>query len=157
MIKLIVKVLYVTIWILQDPSVLHWGHYIVVRVYFAMITDWLYNNVLFPQLLRNDVTLDHKTSHKGQFFLNWDLNIIWKLNKYTFHWCMGCYDRAIFGRDTTICKSGIWGWKKNRNIEKIAFKVVQIKFLAMHITNQKIKFWYIYSKKFNIFMEHDLY
>ncbi len=30
----------------------------------------------------------------------------------------------------------------------MAFKVVQIKFLAMHITNQKNKFWYIYSKKF---------
>ncbi len=32
-------------------------------------------------------------------------------------------------------------WKltvqKNRNIEKIAFKVVLIKFLAMHITNPK--------------------
>ncbi len=26
--------------------------------------------------------------------------------------------------------------KKNLNIEKITFKVVQIKFLAMHITNQ---------------------
>ncbi len=25
---------------------------------------------------------------------------------------------------------------KNQNIEKIAFKVVQMKFLAMHITNQ---------------------
>ncbi len=39
-----------------------------------------------------------------------------------------------------ICKSGIWGCKKNLNIEKIIFKVVQMKFLAMHIT----KFWYIY-------------
>ncbi len=29
---------------------------------------------------------------------------------------------------------------KNKNIEKIAFKVVQIKFLAMHITNQKLSF-----------------
>ncbi len=29
------------------------------------------------------------------------------------------------------------GAKKNLNIEKIAFKVVQMKFLAMHITNQK--------------------
>ncbi len=28
------------------------------------------------------------------------------------------------------------GAKKNRNIEKIGFKVVQMKFLAMHITNQ---------------------
>ncbi len=27
------------------------------------------------------VTLDHKTSHKGQFFLHWDLYITWKSNK----------------------------------------------------------------------------
>ncbi len=40
--------------------------------------------------------------------------------------------------DTTICKSGIWVCKKNLNIEKITFKVVQMKFLAMHITNQKL-------------------
>ncbi len=30
--------------------------------------------------------------------------------------------------------------KKNLNIEKNTFKVVQIKFLAMHITNQKLRF-----------------
>ncbi len=30
--------------------------------------------------------------------------------------------------------------RKNLNIEKIAFKVVQMKFLAMHITNQKLSF-----------------
>ncbi len=30
-------------------------------------------------------------------------------------------------------KSGIWGCKKNLNIERIAF-------LAMHITNQKLSF-----------------
>ncbi len=46
-------------------------------------------------------------------------------------------DRVIFGWDTTIWKSGIWGCKKNLYTEKIAFKVVQIKFLAMQITNQK--------------------
>ncbi len=28
--------------------------------------------------------------------------------------------------------------QKNLNIEKITFKVVQMKFLAMHITNQKV-------------------
>ncbi len=28
--------------------------------------------------------------------------------------------------------------QKNQNTEKIAFKVVQMKFLAMHITNQKL-------------------
>ncbi len=32
-----------------------------------------------------------------------------------------------------------------KNIEKIAFKVVQVKFLAMHTTNKTMKFWYIYD------------
>ncbi len=35
--------------------------------------------------------------------------------------------------------------KKNLNIEKIAFKVVQIKSLAMYITNQKLSL-YIYLR-----------
>ncbi len=39
----------------------------------------------------------------------------------------------MYGLDN-IWKSGIWGCKKNLNIEKIIFKVVQMKFLAMHIT-----------------------
>ncbi len=30
--------------------------------------------------------------------------------------------------------------QKNRNIEKIAFKAVQMKLLAIHITNQKLSF-----------------
>ncbi len=42
----------------------------------------------------------------------------------------------------------------NLNIEKIIFKVVQMKFLAMHITNQKWSFD-IFTVQ-NIFMEHDL-
>ncbi len=43
----------------------------------------------------------------------------------------------------------IWNLRvqKNLNIEKIAFKIVQIKFLAMHITNNNKPFWYIYGKK----------
>ncbi len=44
--------------------------------------------------------------------------------------------------------------QKNLNIEKIIFKVVQMKFLAMHINNQKIRFD-IFTLQ-NIFMEHDL-
>ncbi len=44
--------------------------------------------------------------------------------------------------------------QKHLNIEKIIFQVVQIKFLAMHITNQKLRF-YIFTVQ-NIFMEHDL-
>ncbi len=44
------------------------------------------------------------------------------------------------------------------NIEKIAFKVVQMKFLAMHITNQKWSFdIFTVRNVLNIFMEHDLY
>ncbi len=42
----------------------------------------------------------------------------------------------------------------NQNIEKIIFKDVQMKFLAMHITNQKLSFD-IFTEG-NIFMEHDL-
>ncbi len=47
---------------------------------------------------------------------------------------------------------------KNINIEKIAFKVVQIKFLSMHITNKKLSFdIFTVGNLQNIFMEHDLY
>ncbi len=50
------------------------------------------------------------------------------------------------------------GAKKLKNIEKIAFKVVQIKSLAMHITNQKLSFYiFTVGNVQNIFMEHDLY
>ncbi len=50
------------------------------------------------------------------------------------------------------------GAQKNQNIEKIAFKFVQIKFLAMDITNQKLRFNIFMVIHFqNIFMEHDLY
>ncbi len=48
--------------------------------------------------------------------------------------------------------------QKNLNIEKIAFKVVQMKFLAMYITNQKISFdIFAVGNLQNIFIEHDLY
>ncbi len=48
--------------------------------------------------------------------------------------------------------------QKNLNIEKIAFKVVQMKFLAMHITNRKISFdIFMVRNVQNIFMEHDLH
>ncbi len=53
----------------------------------------------------------------------------------------------------------IWNLReqKNLNIEKITFKIVQIKFLAMHITNQKLSFdIFTVGNLQNIFMEHDL-
>ncbi len=54
----------------------------------------------------------------------------------------------------------IWNLRvqKYRNIEKITFKVVQMKLLAMHITNQKLSFdIFMVRNVQNIFMEHDLY
>ncbi len=48
--------------------------------------------------------------------------------------------------------------QKNLNIEKITFKVVQMKFLAMHITNQKLSFdTFMVRNLQNVFMEHDLF
>ncbi len=51
---------------------------------------------------------------------------------------MICYDRTIFGWEYNYLK--IWNLRvqKNLNIEKITFKVVLMKFLAMHITTQKV-------------------
>ncbi len=50
------------------------------------------------------------------------------------------------------------GAKKNLNKEKIAFKVVQMKSLAMHITNQQLSFdIFMVGNVQNIIMEHDLY
>ncbi len=54
----------------------------------------------------------------------------------------------------------IWNLRvqKNLNIEKITFKDVQMKFLAMHITNQKLSFDIVMvGNSLNIFMKHDLY
>ncbi len=48
--------------------------------------------------------------------------------------------------------------QKNLNIERIAFKVVQMKSLAMRITNQKFNSCiFKVGHLQNIFMEHDLY
>ncbi len=60
---------------------------------------------------------------------------------------MVCYDMTIF---ENLESEGA----KNLNLEKIIFKVVQMKFLAMYISNQKLRFD-IFTVQ-NIFMEHDL-
>ncbi len=63
---------------------------------------------------------------------------------------MVCYDRT----------EKIWNLRvhKKQNTEKIAFKIVQMKFLAMHITNQKLRFdIFTVGNLQIIFMEHDLY
>ncbi len=46
--------------------------------------------------------------------------------------------------------------QKNLNMEKIAFTVVHVKSLAMHITTQKLRFdIFMVGNLQNIFMEHD--
>ncbi len=93
------------------------------------------------------------TSLKGHFF-KIEISLINKLSIDVW------FVMTIFGWDTTIWKSGIWGCKKNKKKlrEKITFKVVQINFLAVHITNQKLSFdIFIVGNLRNIFMEHDLY
>ncbi len=63
---------------------------------------------------------------------------------------MVCYDRTIF---ENLESEGA----KKLNIQKIAFKFVQMKSLAMHITNQKWSFdIFMVRNVQNIFMEHDL-
>ncbi len=47
---------------------------------------------------------------------------------------------------------------KNLNIENIAFEAVQMKFLAINISNQKLRFQiFAVGNLQNIFMEHDLH
>ncbi len=121
-----------------------------------------------------NVTSDNKTSHKGQF-----LRFIHHLAKYTSN-IIYTYIYTLI-HQSWINKRSIDVWfvrieqylaeiqlfenlesegakKKTYNIEKIAFNVVQIKFLAMHITNQKSSFdIFTVGNLQNIFMEHDLY
>ncbi len=48
--------------------------------------------------------------------------------------------------------------QKKLNIEKIAFKDVQMKFIAMHVINQKLSFNILaLGNVQNILMKHDLY
>ncbi len=61
---------------------------------------------------------------------------------------MVCYDRTIFENLESE------GAKKSKYGEN--HKVVQMKFLAMHITNQKLSFDIcMVRNSLNIFMEHD--
>ncbi len=77
------------------------------------------------------MTLDHRTSHKGK-------DIIWTRYNYLNIWNLSV--------------------EKNLSIEKITYKVVQMKFLAMHITNQKFCFdIFTVGNLQNNFIKYDLY
>ncbi len=97
------------------------------------------------------VTQDHKTSHKGQFC---EIEIYASSES----WINNLSIDVWFVMIEQYLK--IWNLRvqKNKNIEKITFKVVQMKFLAMHITNQKLSFdIFMVGHLLNIFMEHDFY
>ncbi len=52
----------------------------------------------------------------------------------------------------------VWTIFENLNIEKIIFKVFQLNFWAMHITNQILSFdIFMVGNLLNIFMEHDIF
>ncbi len=76
------------------------------------------------------VTLDHKTNLKCQFF---EIEIYTSSESRINNLSIDVWFVMI----RQYLK--IWNLRvqENLNIEKIIFKVVQIKFLAMHITNQK--------------------
>ncbi len=71
----------------------------------------------------------------------------------------GCIDVWKYLAEIQLFKSlESEGAKKNHKFKKIAFKVVHMKFLAMHITNKKWRFdIFTVGNLHYIFMEHILY
>ncbi len=117
--------------VLQDgavPFLCRWG------IYSAFVSQL---SVSVQTCYRYYVTRDPKTSR-----VNF-LRFIHRLSIYVWFVRIGQYFAEI---------------QLFENIEKIAFKGVQIKFLAMYITNQKLSFdIFTVGDLQNIFMEHDLY
>ncbi len=72
------------------------------------------------------VTLDHKTSLKNRFIHHLKSELIDSDKK-----------KRLFKKSEIRID---WFWCKKKIIEKFAFKVIQMKFLAKHITNQKLSF-----------------
>ncbi len=96
------------------------------------------------------MNLEHKTSHKGQFF---EIEIYASSESWINNLSIDVWF-VMIGQYLKIWNLRV---QKNLNIEKIIFKVVQMKFLAMHITNQKLSFdVFTVVNLQNIFMEHDL-
>ncbi len=96
------------------------------------------------------VTLDHKTSHKDAFFKT-------EMYRSSESWINNISIDVWFVMIGQYLRKRNLRVQKNINIEKIIFKVVQMKFLAMHISNKKLSFdIFTVGNVLNIFMEHDL-
>ncbi len=98
------------------------------------------------------MTLDLKTSHKGQVF---ETSEIWKCVPLMYDFFMIGEYLAEIQLFENLESEG--AKKKNLHFEKITLKVPQIRFLSMHITYQKLSFEiFTVVNLQNIFMEHDL-
>ncbi len=94
--------------------------------------------------------MEHKTSHKGQFC---EIEIYASSESWINNLSIDVWF-VMIGQYLKIWNLRV---QKNQNIKKITFKVVQMKFLAMHITNQKLSFdIFTVGNLLNIFMENDL-
>ncbi len=74
---------------------------------------------------------------QGSIFWNWDYTLP---ESWTNTLCIDVWFVRIGQYLVEIQLFEYLRVQKNLNIEKIASKVVQMKFLAMHITNQKVSF-----------------
>ncbi len=83
------------------------------------------------------MTLDHKTSHKCQFF---EIEIYTSSESWLNKLSIDVWFVRIGQYLAEIQLFENLESEKNLNTEKINFKVVQMKFLAMHITNKKLSF-----------------
>ncbi len=106
------------------------NQYVKVRVHLEFFLEFflIFNYYFFFSY----VTLDNKIIYKGGFFL---------IEIYTLHESFPLM-YGMLGLDhiwPRYINLKIWNLRVhiNLNIEKIAFKVVQMKFLAMHITSKK--------------------
>ncbi len=109
-------------------------------------SDYLYRRK--PE--QKNVTPDHKTSYTAKLSESW----INKLSIDVWFVRIGQYLAEIQLFENLESE----GAKKNLNIEKNTFKVVQNKYLAMHITKQKFCFdIFTVENLQNIFIEQDLY
>ncbi len=123
---------------------------LVLFLYILKVFTEGFVHISFTLIYTTFVTLEHKTSHKCKFF---------EIESYTSSesWINYISIDVWFVMIGQYLK--IWNLRvqKNLNIEKIIFKVVQMKFLAMHITNQKLSFdIFTVRNLLNIFTEHDL-
>ncbi len=81
------------------------------------------------------------------------------IKAHVLWWCDNKSDLIWFDIWPRYNYLKMWKWvQKKSKYWKIIFKVVQMKFLAMHITNQKLSLdIFMVRNLLNIFMEHDLY